>query len=494
MVDVDVVPESLFLPERYGDAVGGDAAAADDDDVGNPGGACGVDGGAGGGAGEVDGAEGHGEVGAAGGVVREGAEGVLAGGADVDDEAAVRAPERGEGGGRERGRGERGARGREERGAAEGVVVEGRGVAYRGRVAARGARALAAADARDAERVREAVDEDHARREGRADAARELERLDGLEAADDPNRRAEHAGRVGLLHARRGGRHRVQAPVAPRHAVAEKDTHLALAAERGAGDERAPGGAARVAQDVARGDAVGRVDDDVVLRDRRERRRGRDARGDRRHAHVRVQRAHRRRRAQRLVHALGGRAVDHLPVQVARLHHVPVRDAQPAHARARQVQDRRAPEPARAHHQHARAPQPRLARRPKARQRHLPRVPRDVRLAQPAVPEADLVALLGGRRRAARLRRRTQRRVLAAQRRILRAQTRKLVALVRLVHCFLCNCTGVTRAFHPLLVLSKTVNRCIAKRKGAKCEKIWKRDDANEICSCCSPVGCAIGS
>ena len=99
-----------------------------------------------------------------------------------------------------------------------------------------------------------------------ADAEQDLERLVGLEQAEDARHDAEHAGHGaagGELGRRRG---RVQAAVA-RALVRDEGRQLALEPEDAGVDDRDAGRDRRVVEDVAGLERVGPVEDDVVAGD-----------------------------------------------------------------------------------------------------------------------------------------------------------------------------------------------------------------------------------
>src|SRR6516162_7610817 len=125
-------------------------------------------------------------------------------------------------------------------------------------------------------------------------------------------------------------------------------------ADRG-GDERLLGKEAGIRDEIARGEIVGAVGDDVVAGDQRERVCGGEPRRVRLHRYVRVEAADRGRRALHFRPADFGCAVDHLALQVRERDRVVVDDAERADPGRRQIEQRRRAQPAGADDQHARA-------------------------------------------------------------------------------------------------------------------------------------------
>src|SRR6516225_6747577 len=125
-------------------------------------------------------------------------------------------------------------------------------------------------------------------------------------------------------------------------------------ADRG-GDERLLGKEAGVGDEVARGEIVGAVDNDVIAGDERQRVGGDEPRRVRLHRHVRVEAADRGRRALHLGPADLGRAVDDLALQVRERDRVVVDDAERADPGRGEIEQRRRAQPAGPDDQHARA-------------------------------------------------------------------------------------------------------------------------------------------
>src|SRR5215467_2032917 len=187
---------------------------------------------------------------------------------------------------------------------------------------------------------------DHFERHERAEHAGERAEDAGLRAGRDRAGRRRlgkkaAVGRVGgsvgftLVGAQRG----------------ERDVENA----HGGGDERLFGEEAGIRDEIARGEVVGTVGNDVIAGDERERVcRGKPCRV-RLYRDVRVEAADRGRRALHFGLADLGRAVDHLALQVRQRDRVVVDDAERPDPGRRQIEQRRRPQPAGADDQHARA-------------------------------------------------------------------------------------------------------------------------------------------
>ncbi|OLB73875.1 MAG: hypothetical protein AUI16_16080 [Alphaproteobacteria bacterium 13_2_20CM_2_64_7] len=122
----------------------------------------------------------------------------------------------------------------------------------------------------------------------------------------------------------------------------------------GGGDERLLGEETGIRDEIARGEIIGAVGNDVVAPDERERVCGSEARRVRVHRHVRVEATDRGRRALHFGLADLGRAVDHLTLQVRQRDRVVVDDAERSDPGRRQIEQRRRPQPASADDQHTR--------------------------------------------------------------------------------------------------------------------------------------------
>src|SRR4051794_18387457 len=164
-----------------------------------------------------------------------------------------------------------------------------------------------------------------------ADPGEELQRLRGLEGADDPRHRAEHArdgARVGGVWR---GRAREGAAEARRPARVHAH-HQAAVAERGAHDRADALPHAGLVDGVAAGEGVGGVDDDVLADDECRCVVGTEARPVLLDDDLRVEEAQLGRRAPHLGHADVGRVVEDLAGQVRELDVVGVDEADPADA------------------------------------------------------------------------------------------------------------------------------------------------------------------
>ena len=140
----------------------------------------------------------------------------------------------------------------------------------------------------------ERVDQQQPPGERVARAEDQLDRLGRLDRADEARQHAEHAPLRAARHEARRGRRREEAAVA-RPVGRREHRRLPLEAEHRAVDVRLPEQHARVVRQVARGEVVGAVDDEVVAADDLERVR----RGEPRRRASRRARAGSRRRAGR---------------------------------------------------------------------------------------------------------------------------------------------------------------------------------------------------
>ena len=128
------------------------------------------------------------------------------------------------------------------------------------------------------------------------------------------------------------------------------------------GDQRLPCKVTRVGHEIARGEIVRAVSDDVVLRNQIERVAGIEPRHMRLDLHMRIEPLDRRFGAVDLAQAHIGRGVDDLTLQVGQRHRVVVDDAQSADAGRGEIQQDRRAEAAGADDQHPRGLEPGLAR------------------------------------------------------------------------------------------------------------------------------------
>ena len=131
------------------------------------------------------------------------------------------------------------------------------------------------------------------------------------------------------------------------------DERAVEGADRG-GDQRLAGEVAGVGDQIAGGEIVGAVGDNVVARNQLERVRRREPRHMRFHRHMRIEPLNRGLRAVHLAHADVGRGVDHLPLQVRQRHRVVIDHAERADAGGGQIEQHRRAKAAGADHQHAR--------------------------------------------------------------------------------------------------------------------------------------------
>ena len=113
---------------------------------------------------------------------------------------------------------------------------------------------------------------------------------------------------------------------------------------------------AGVGDEIAGGEIVGAVGDDVVARDQASALAAVEARRMRHERDMGVEPLDRRGRAVDLGRADVGRAVDHLALQIGQRHRVVVDDAERADAGGREIEQHRRAEAAGADHQHARPP------------------------------------------------------------------------------------------------------------------------------------------
>ncbi len=186
-----------------------------------------------------------------------------------------------------------------------------------------------------------------------ADPEQQFERLGGLQRADGARQDAQHpALRAGGDQPRRR-RFGEQAAVA-RSAAGVEDADLPVEAEDRAVHVGLAEEDGHVVGEVTGREIVGAVDQHVVI--------ARDAHGvgggERLivdvHLDVRVEVEHLRARALDLELAYRGRAVDDLPLQVGRVDHIVVHQADAAHARRRQIERHGRAKSARADDQHRR--------------------------------------------------------------------------------------------------------------------------------------------
>ena len=186
--------------------------------------------------------------------------------------------------------------------------------------------------------------------------------------AEDARQRAENAGfRAGRHRAgrRRLGKQaaigRVARAVGARLVRAQRGERAVEGADRG-GDQRLVGEVASVGDQIARGEIVGAVGDDVVARNQIERVRRGQPRHVGFHRHMRIEPRDGRLRAVDLAHADVAGRKDHLPLQIRQRHAVVIDHAERADAGRGEIEQHRRAEPAGADHQHARGLELGLAR------------------------------------------------------------------------------------------------------------------------------------
>ena len=186
-----------------------------------------------------------------------------------------------------------------------------------------------------------------------AGAEDELDGFVRLNRADDAGQHSEHAAFGAARHQPGRGRLGIEAAVAG--AVRQReDRRLPFEAEDAAVDVGLAEQHAGVVDEIARGEVVGAVRDDVVRAEDVERVLAREL------GRVQVNLDFRVEVAQafaggfelRPAHVLG--AEGDLPLEVRKVDDVEVHQAQPAHAGGRQIQPERRPQPARADEQHFR--------------------------------------------------------------------------------------------------------------------------------------------
>uniref|UniRef100_A0A6I8N4N3 Dolichol-phosphate mannosyltransferase subunit 1 n=2 Tax=Ornithorhynchus anatinus TaxID=9258 RepID=A0A6I8N4N3_ORNAN len=244
------------------------------------------------------------------------------------------------------------------------------------------------------------VEEQQATAVGGLQPGGDLQHLQGLQAAQHPGHGAQHPA-VGAAGDRVGGRRAREGAAVAGPAGVVEDGQLALQPQRAGRHQRPAAQHAGVADQVAGGRVVGAVGHQVVAPHQVRRRGGGERPRVGHHLHGRVEAAQRGGGRVDLGLPGPGLAVQDLAGQVARLHHGGVQQAQPPHARRRQVLGQRAAQPAAAHHQHGRAGQAQLPADAQLRQDQLPAVAQDLRRRQGAAgrQRTQLLLLLLRRRR-----------------------------------------------------------------------------------------------
>ena len=260
------------------------------------------------------------------------------------------------------------------RGAAECLVVNELGD---GRVlAAEGALGVAP-ELEFAELHVQRVEQEQAVEERSALAEDELQNLGGLDEADDAGQHAEHAA-LGAARDRAGRRRfGIEAAIARPAQVRREDAGLAFEAEDGAIHVRLPEQHAGVVGEVAGGEVVRAVHDDVVGADDVEGVLAGEAGVVQDDLDVRVEAADGVRGGLGLGPANVRGAVDDLALEVGEVHRVEIHDAEFADARGGQVHRDGRAEPARADAEHAGGANFLLALQPHFGQNQMPRVAAD---------------------------------------------------------------------------------------------------------------------
>ena len=205
----------------------------------------------------------------------------------------------------------------------------------------------------------------------------QLDRLECLDAADDPRQHAEHAAFGAARHESRRWRLGVEAAIAGAFLRVEH-RRLSLEAEDAAVDIRLAEQHAGVVDEIARGEIVGAVHDDVVLADDVERVLRREPRLVGLHVHVGIEIGEASLGRLELRRAEGGGAVDDLPLEVGEVHHVEVDDPDGADARRGEIERQRRAQSAGADGEHARGLELALSLHADLGQQEVPRVPQNL--------------------------------------------------------------------------------------------------------------------
>eukprot|EP00968_Pinguiococcus_pyrenoidosus_P018066 scaffold1850_cov194-Pinguiococcus_pyrenoidosus.AAC.26 len=209
----------------------------------------------------------------------------------------------------------------------------------------------------------------------------DLDAFRGLDAAHRARQHAQHAPfRAGRYVSRRR-RLRQEVAVARPPLVVE-DGCLSLEAQDGRVAHGLLQDARGVVHEVSRGEVVGSVDDDVVVLEDSQRICRRQHLAMLHHLAERIEIPHPSRGRGALALADAGAAMDHLPLQVAGLHHISIDDSQRPHARCRQVQQGRRPQASRAHAGHPSALEAPLPLHAHVPQDEVSGVPGDLRMVQ----------------------------------------------------------------------------------------------------------------
>src|SRR6202521_4541474 len=203
------------------------------------------------------------------------------------------------------------------------------------------------------------VVEEHSVDQPVTDAGDQLDRLGGLDGADDPRERREDADVLGFFDGSRRRWLGIEAAIAA--AARDEHRHLTFDAKDAAVHERFAKQVGRVAEEVARAKGVGAVDDDVVPSEQLHRIVFVDGLLDRLHLDVRIQGAHRPSRAGDLRPVQSLHRVDDLSLKIGKPDMVMVGEPDRADARRCQVERDGGAQRAHADDQHARTQQTLLA-------------------------------------------------------------------------------------------------------------------------------------
>ena len=181
----------------------------------------------------------------------------------------------------------------------------------------------------------------------------ELHHFRGLHRADHSGQYSQHASLGAARHESRGRGLGVETPVAGASSGVE-DAYLSLEPENASVNVGNPEKDAGVVREIPGGEVVRSVDDDIVVPHDVHRVRGAQPLvvGDDVHVGIELQKTVPRGFHLRLPDGLF--AVQHLPLQVAEVHHVEIQHSQGADSGRRQVESERRSEPARADAQNSR--------------------------------------------------------------------------------------------------------------------------------------------
>ena len=219
---------------------------------------------------------------------------------------------------------------------------------------AAGAASGGAGDFERGEILPEGVVSEQSAAKGFADAGDKLDGFEGLETADDAAERAEDTGFAAVGYGAGGGWLGEKAAVAGRARGGIEDGDLALKFINAAVDERATRQDGGVVVEVAGGERIGAVDDEVVGGEERKGVGGGDALGVLDDLDERIGGAEAAGGGDDLAFADGGVVVEKLTLEVVRLDAVEVGDAEGAEAGGGEVKGSGTAEAAGADHEDAR--------------------------------------------------------------------------------------------------------------------------------------------